>query len=395
MSDATPTAEFLQRVETSLADGSFSRLTFGKYRGRDAELERITVRRVVIQGEDQVSFVSRYHTRDVTKNFAPADTAVEIRRQLEAGFRSATLITSTEELQLLCNKRGEARLLPGRHQPPATRSPRHDRAKARLLDPDRPFLRHLGVTDDRGRVLPSMAAKWKQINRFLEVFARDFAASNLADRPGVRVVDFGCGKGYLTFAVHDWLTRQQGRSAEVTGIELRSELAEAGNRISVACGCDGLSFHAGNIAHFPAATMDVMIALHACDTATDLALHTGIRNGARLLMCAPCCHKEIRPQVHIPDVLRPMLRHGIHLGAEADMLTDSMRALLLEAEGYDVKVFEFISLEHTSKNRMITAVKNERSRRVNPAREELARLKEYYGVREQRLESLLTASAAA
>jgi hypothetical protein len=90
-----------------------------------------------------------------------------------------------------------------------------------------------------------------------------------------------------------------------------------------------------------------------------------------------------------------MLRHGIHLGAEADMLTDSMRALLLEAEGYDVKVFEFISLEHTSKNRMITAVKNERSRRVNPAREELARLKEYYGVREQRLESLLTASAAA
>lgn len=389
------TAEFIARLEQALGDGSFVRLTLGKYRGQDAGLERITIRRVTIKGADHLSFVSRYPTNDITKNLPIAEAVAEIERRLDNGFRSATLRAAREELQLLLNKRGKATLRQGKVKTDQSNSGDHDRAKRRLLTPDRPFLRGLGITDARGRVLPSKAAKWKQINRFLEVFAVDFETSGLAERSRVSIVDFGCGKGYLTFALYDWLRNERGLNAHVTGVELRPELVATANRLAHKCECTGLEFRAGDIAKFPVETMDVMIALHACDTATDLALHTGIRNGARLLLCAPCCHKEIRPQIRIPEALRPVLRHGIHLGAKADMLTDSMRALLLETQGYDVKLFEFISLEHTSKNRMITAVHNERSGRIQAAGEELARLMEFYGLREQKLASLLRASACA
>ena len=388
MTTPPPVDAFTTAVEQALESGSFLRLTLGKYRGAAKDLERVTRRLVTIKGREQLSFVTRHKSRDVTSNVERTQGIAEIRRRLDEGFRSATLLTHDHETQLLFNKRGEATL---RRRPLAgnpSRSGGHDREKRRPIAVDRPFLKGLGVTDGRDRVLPSMAAKWKQINRFLEVFAVDFAAAFPGEAPSPRVVDFGCGKGYLTFALHDWLRLRDIR-AKVTGIELREELVAGANRLAEECGAEGLTFRAGDIADFPDEPLDVMIALHACDTATDLALHTGIAGGARLLLCAPCCHKEIRPQVRIPDIMRPLLKHGVHLGAEADMLTDSIRALLLEIAGYDVKVFEFISLEHTDRNRMITAVRNERSTRAAAAREELAALKEFYGLRRQTLEDLL------
>ena len=149
--------------------------------------------------------------------------------------------------------------------------------------------------------------------------------------------------------------------------------------------------------------IDVMIALHACDTATDHALHRGIRAGAAVIMTSPCCHKELRPQLHAPAVLQPMLQHGIHLGQQAEMLTDGLRALLLEAEGYETQVFEFVSLEHTQKNKMILAVKRREpashaaaaARRRQRIGEQIAALMAHYAIREQRLERLLRSDAEA
>ena len=132
-----------------------------------------------------------------------------------------------------------------------------------------------------------------------------------------------------------------------------------------------------------------MIALHACDTATDDAIHQGIRAGAAIVMCAPCCHKQLRPQLLSPHPLRPILQHGIHLGQEAEMVTDGLRAMLLDACGYDTQVFEFISLEHTSKNKMILAVKRTVPRDPAPVLAQIGEIKAFYGIREQRLESLL------
>jgi SAM-dependent methyltransferase len=265
----------------------------------------------------------------------------------------------------------------------------HDRQKRRRLDPGRPFLQALGITDARRAVLPSMSHKWKQINRFLEVFDHVFKGSALEGRRGIHVVDFGAGKGYLTFAIHDYLRNTRGMEARVTGVELRPGLVEFCNEVAGRLTCEGLTFRQGSLADAEAMEMDVMIALHACDTATDLALHRGIRAGASILLCAPCCHKQIRPQMTAPAVLQPVLRHGVHLGQEAEMVTDSLRALLLESVGYQVGVFEFISLEHTDKNKMISAVKRGGAVDRGKALAQVEALKAFYGIREQELERLM------
>jgi hypothetical protein len=179
---------------------------------------------------------------------------------------------------------------------------------------------------------------------------------------------------------------------------LRGDLVARCNAACEALGIDGLDFIEGDIASHLAdaadaaqggAAYDVMIALHACDTATDDAIHQGIRAGAAIIMCAPCCHKQLRPQLLSPHPLRPILQHGIHLGQQAEMVTDGLRAMLLEASGYETRVFEFISLEHTSKNKMILAVKQRGRRPVAPVLAQVKEIKTFYGIREQRLESLL------
>jgi SAM-dependent methyltransferase len=234
-----------------------------------------------------------------------------------------------------------------------------------------------------------MARKWKQIDKFVEIFDHAVASSALRERARVRVVDFGAGKGYLTFAVHDHLVRTLGKQAEVTGVELRPDLVALGNRAAADAGMEGLGFVQGDIRSQAPPAMDVMIALHACDTATDHALHLGVRAGAEVILAAPCCHKELRPQILPPALLRPLLHHGIHLGQQAEMVTDGLRALLLEAEGYATRVFEFVALEHTSKNKMILAVRRPQPRDPAATLAQVRALKEFYGVREQALETLL------
>jgi len=153
----------------------------------------------------------------------------------------------------------------------------------------------------------------------------------------------------------------------------------------------GLTFVCGDIKTHAPQHCDVMIALHACDTATDYAIHYGIRAGASIIMCAPCCHKQIRPQLQSPSPLKPMLQYGVHLGQEAEMITDSLRALLLEVNGYSTKVFEFISLEHTDKNKMILAVKRPRQDEKKSAeiRGQIDAIKQFYSIQEHCLEQLL------
>jgi hypothetical protein len=154
--------------------------------------------------------------------------------------------------------------------------------------------------------------------------------------------------------------------------------------------CAGLTFRQGGLADYAPSKLDVLIALHACDTATDQALHLGVKAGAALILCAPCCHKEIRPQLVAPPVLQPVLQHGIHAAQEAELVTDGLRALLLEASGYQVQVFEFIALEHTDKNKLILGIKKPQPpSRTAELWRQVAALKDFYGIRAQRLELLL------
>jgi SAM-dependent methyltransferase len=349
---------------------------------------------LTLQGEPCLSFVHRYKTRDLTTNLALDQGLAAVRDALDEGFEHAHLLTQDQDIQLARSKKGKWLLRHGKaaHAPAA--EPAHDREKQRYVDLSRPFLAELGVTDAQHKLIPALARKWKQINKFVEIFDHALTAAALPPQSPVRVVDFGCGKAYLTFAVHDHLVHTLARPAQVTGVELRADLIAFCNGVAQRLALAGLAFAQGDIATYAPGAIDVMIALHACDTATDQAIYRGIRAGAKVILCSPCCHKQLRPQLLSPHPLRPLLQHGIHLGQEAEMVTDSLRALLLEAEGYETQVFEFVSLAHTSKNKMILAVKRAAAPRRAELLRQIAEIKAFYGIREHCLETLLNGAAA-
>ena len=396
MADETvsPAVErFFARLAEHLTQGSLAKLVLAKHQGEPADLARLTVRPLLLREQPQLSFVYSHATRDITHNHPVVEGLAKLRELIGPAFRHAHLLAAGEDLELRFTKKGQASLHQQANTRDAAEPQGHDREKHRHLLLDTPFLAALGVTTASGELVPAMARKWKQINKFVEVLDHALQASPLKAQGQIRVADFGSGKGYLSFAVHHHLRQTLGREAEVTGVELRPDLVQLCNKAAQRLGLAGLHFEQGDVRERAAQPLDIMIALHACDTATDHAIHLGIRSGASLIVCSPCCHKQIRPQMKSPAMLAPMLQHGIHLGQEAEMLTDSLRALLLQAHGYDTQVFEFVSLEHTSKNKMILAVKRAQPLPAEPVLAQIRAIKDFYAVREHCLETLLAVPA--
>jgi hypothetical protein len=419
--NAAPLSRFSDLLSQAVAQARCDKLVMANYQGDDAQLgpdlQRVLVRPVELKGQPHLSFVLRYPTKDITKNLPLAEGMAHVMAWAQSRtFRNAHLHTPTEEVQLAFSKKGKASVRVGKPSnaeaaqaraqaaaagrpgtaavvsaPTEAGSAGHNRDKHRFLELSRPFLHQLGVTDAHGQLIPAMSRKWKQINKFVEVFAAALARSPLAEQQAIHVVDFGSGKGYLTFAIHDWLRHSMGRDARVTGVELREDLVKLCQGVIGKLELEGMDYEQGDVRAYHPASLNVMIALHACDVATDYAIHLGIRAGAEIIMCSPCCHKQIRPQLLSPHPLRPILQHGIHLGQEAEMLTDGLRAMLLDAAGYDTQVFEFISLEHTNKNKMILAVKRAKAKSNDEVITQIKDIKAFYGIQEQCLESLLKA----
>ena len=385
---------FFQRVEQALTSENLLKLVLSKYQGAEP-LKQLQIRPVTLKQLWQLSFTFKYQTNDVTRNVLADQAVEELKALIGVQFQAANLFTPEWEVQLTISKKGKVLYQEKKlQQSEKSTVTAHDREKKRYLSLERPFLQELGVTDNQKQLIPAMSRKWKQINKFIEIFSGAVQDTGLVERKQLHVADFGSGKAYLTFAMHDYLTNSLGLDAQVTGVELRQNLVDLCSKTAEKLQLSGLSFEQGDVKHFKARGINVMIALHACDTATDYALHMGIATGAEIIMCSPCCHKQIRPQIKLPEVLAPMLVHGIHLGQEAEMVTDSLRALLLEAHGYDTKVFEFISLEHTSKNKMILATKRKQQRDNKQILQQIAQIKQFYGIKEHCLESLLQQATA-
>jgi hypothetical protein len=383
--------QFFAALDESLADGRFVKLTLSKYRGREAGLKNVYVRPVTLKGGGRLSFLYRYQTRDAVKNHTREEGARLVRELLGGGFAGAHLFTSAEDLRLDVSRKGETRLVRGRPTFDAPAAEGHDRRKRRAVETQgNVYLHALGVTNERGEVRPAMGDKLRQINKFVETVAGLYDSSPLAGGGEVTLVDVGSGKGYLTFAVYDYFNNVRGVRATVTGVEARAELVGLCNDVARRAGFERLSFRTGFIQELELARTDFLVALHACDTATDDAIYKGVAAGAAVIVTAPCCHKEVRPQIEAPAALqRGVLRHGHLLEREAESVTDSLRALLLESAGYRVKVFEFVNSEHTRKNTMIAAVRREGAADKEAALADYRALKEFYGIREQRLEKLL------
>ncbi len=394
---AVKSKEHIDKLEallrSSLAEGSFVKLSLGHYRGAEQALKHIYVKRILVKRAEKLSCTYRYQTRDVVKNYdLPEGIALLTGMLGMVGFRVATLMTTAADIQLehMADGRTSLRQMPPTHSKAPSLD--HDKQKQRLIAATgKGYLTALRITDEAGTVYKATQDKYRQINHYIELLSS--LLRELPPHDTLRVIDMGAGKGYLTFALYDYLTTVLHRQAAVTGVEYRADLVALCNEIAQREQMAGLRFEQGSIAEHDSSGAHVLIALHACDTATDDAIYKGIQAGAELIVVAPCCHKQIRREMekhHTAGDLDFLLRHGIFLERQAEMVTDGLRALLLEYSGYSTRVFEFISDAHTPKNVMLVGVRNPKATLHSDAvLQKINAAKERFGIGQHYLEKLL------
>lgn len=358
--------------------GTFVRAVFADRRHKSTEYRKVTLRPVSIKGEYMYQAEFHFEKKVIHRNI-PYYDGVDFAEQLIADeFKQINIFTETEDIQILASKPERPRIT----SKPAQREAAvldHDRQKQYLLKDGTPcdFLIELGVMTPDGKVKKQHHAKFRQINRFLEI--ADNCFDELPAEGTLRIIDFGCGKSYLTFALYYSLRLIRGRDVEIIGLDLKADVIRFCNETAKKLGYDRLKFLVGDIADYDSDGADMVVTLHACDTATDFALINAVRWGSRVILSVPCCQHELFRQIHEP-VNDPMLKHGIIKDKFTELLTDALRGLKLEAAGYDVNMIEFTSLEHTSKNIMIKAIYKPDAKARKKASDEYEALKKFYNV---------------
>jgi SAM-dependent methyltransferase len=384
--------EFITSIHQCLSDHSLVSLSFGNYKGTEENLKNVYVKRVTIKSELKLSFTYRYKTRDIVKNYSESEGAEHMQKMLSEGFKVATLFTTGFDLIFENFNDKKVTLRKAAPSKSATPSLEHDRTKQRLIAAKgKTWLHELGITDGEGNVLKHAQDKYRQINHYIEILSsliKDIPAEHIT-----KVADMGSGKGYLTFALYDYLANVLNVKAEVTGVEFRPDLVALCNKIAGGSKFDALNFVEGSIEAYDSSDTNILIALHACDTATDDAIYKGITSNADLIVVAPCCHKQIRREIEkhkVRNDLDFLTRHGIFLERQAEMVTDGIRALILEYFGYKTKVFEFIADAHTPKNVMIVGIRNPKSEPGNESiLQKIKAAKTYFGIGYHHLERLM------
>ena len=342
----TPLNDLLNDV---FADAALLRAVLSK--PRSTELPRkVTVEPLGLRAATSFQFTMQLGDRATHENLG-ADEARERLGVLLTDYRQGLLQTIEADWQVLGGK--VLRRPPTRK----TAERRHDRRKRYLLEEGTPvpFLVELGVMTPDGAVRKSRYDKFRQVNRFLELV--DDVVPSLRRDGTLRVVDFGCGKSYLTFAIHHLLTELRGRTVDIVGLDLKEDVIAACSSLATRSGAAGLRFERGEIGGYEAGEkVDLVVSLHACDTATDDALAQAIHWQADVILAVPCCQKEAYGQIE-SSLLAPLLRHGLAKERFAALVTDTLRAQLLELAGYRTQLVEFVPLEHTAKNVLIRAVR--------------------------------------
>jgi SAM-dependent methyltransferase len=328
----------------------------GRQRGTRPPWRRVELRPVRLQKGSRLQVTSYDERSAYTRNIDWGDGG-ELNALVALPFARWHVETTELTLQLRVTKAG-ARLA---HRSVANRplpAEDHDRAKARLLDPAEPFLARLGISTEDGVVRPTRQAKYRQVEEFLRCLAPVTSALRAGDRP-IRVVDLGCGNAYLTFAAYRYLTETIGVTVECVGVDARPTAARRNAAVVSELGWPGPQFVEGDIAAAHIDPPDLVMALHACDTATDDALARAVQWGSSVILASPCCHHDLQRQMALsgtPKPYGPLVRHGILRQHVADALTDALRAAILRMVGYRVEVIEFIGSRHTPRNTLIRAV---------------------------------------
>ncbi len=378
--------------------GKMIKTVFSRKRRKSDKCSRVLIRPV--SRRDSLSYQIEYtYEKKVThKNITPGEVAEEAFDLAASKFKQINIITADEEIQVLANKPEKPRITRTciLHDAPDLS---HDKKKNYIIPEGSPcdFLIHLGVMDEKGKVYKKHYSKFRQINRFLEIVddVSPYLLKNafsgveninsekdidIEPKP-LRIIDFGCGKAYLTFALYYYFVKQKNIPCRITGLDLKDDVIKFCQKTADEIGYDGLEFQTGDIADYSDDAADMVVTLHACDTATDYALINAVKWDTEVILSVPCCQHELFRQIK-NEASAPMLKHGIIKDKFTELLTDGLRGLKLESKGYDVAMIEFTSLEHTSKNIMIKAVKARRpdDKRSLKAAEEYEKLKKEYHV---------------
>jgi SAM-dependent methyltransferase len=337
----------------------------GRRRNMAPAWVRVDIRPVSIKGELLFQVMENDERKTITRNIALAD--LKIRELLRSGYANilvehtagsiAIRVTKNQEAQVQYEKGERQQIL------------QHDRVKSRLLSSSDPFLREVGISDDEGRIKPSRQDKYRQVEEFLRLLVPALTSAIDAghiEKPSVEkplsIVDLGCGNAYLTFAAHQYL-HANGVPVHVTGIDIRTESRNRNIDIAAKLGISStMDFRAEEISQTTVGKVDVAMALHACDTATDEAIAWAVNHDVKLMLLAPCCHHDLQSQLmDVPEPWSLITKHGILKERLADLLTDALRAHLLKILGYRTETIEFVGGEHTPRNLMIRAVKTDAS----------------------------------
>lgn len=313
---------------------------------------KITIKPVTVQSVIKAQATLQEGNQQVHRNLSSDELKVFLTESLGVQFLRAFEITSTEQAQFLVSSKGKITMIRKKvlHE---SLNLVHNRVQKYMVHVTSPFLHLLGITSAQGNVISEVKRKYLQINRFEEIFST--LVSVFPPEKPLHITDMGCGKGYLTFAMYDFLKRRGYADVLMTGVDIKSKVMTHCNEVAVKCKFQGLHFEENTIDHYFTEKMDVLVALHACDTATDDALVLAIQKKARLVIVAPCCQKQVRRSLKRETGLTQSLyEFGMVKEKLATLFTDLIRVNVLKYNGYKVKMQEFIGLEHTAKNVMIS-----------------------------------------
>ena len=361
------------------------KMIFSRKRSKALPYEKISLRPVMSGGSLRYQASYFFEKKVTHTNIEPDQAAEFCLKTVEDEFKQVNIFTEKADIQITASRADDPKVL--RKAP--TLKPQdlsHNREKKYIIPDGIPcdFLIRLGVMDKDGNVFPRRYSKFRQINRYLEIIDDVFPYVAKDDGRPARIIDFGCGKAYLTFAIYYYMKVLKGKDVEIVGLDLKQDVISFCNEVAQDLGYDGLHFLHGDIADYgsPQEKADMVVTLHACDTATDYALINAVSWNAKVILSVPCCQHELFRQIS-NDLHKPILKHGILKDRFTEYLTDGLRGLKLESRGYDVSMVEFTSLEHTSRNILIRAVKRGTADRYNrlEAEKQYHDLCDFYHVR--------------
>lgn len=377
MPDKASILSFQDKIELAISSETFVSLTASNPFSKTSH-KKLSFKPTMVKGSYLISKSYLDNNKQYTQQLTTSDFKENLK-QIITAYKQLNAQFSDQSVQLLINKKGEGS---SKIKPKARKvNLKHNKEKSYLIPSSTPFLIQLDLSTKDGKVKDKAQKKYRQINKFIELIKPHFEVLPAK----ANVYDFGCGKGYLTFAMDEYFNQQLKKNIQIHGIDLKEDVIKFVQKL--ASDRPALAFIHGDISDQQDAKIDALIALHACDTATDIAIAKAIKQEAQLIIVAPCCQKQIRKEMKEFASNHPMLKHGILLERQASLLTDTIRGLILESHGYKTKIFEFISTEHTAKNIMIIG---EKSGKKQNNHHTIQVLKAQYGIKEHALEKLLT-----